>query len=78
MIDKLPKFRYAVFSRAPGKVAELESSFAEKWQAEQLFKNQYSKWGMPETVFYLIDWETQELMQKFDPKEADHVVRSAR
>lgn len=66
VIDKVPQFRYAVFSRRDGQETyELESSFAEKTQAESMFERQYSKWGMTETTFYLADWDEQVMLKTF-------------
>jgi hypothetical protein len=62
-VNQPPKFRYAVLSLRKGAdTAELESSFAENWKAESMFERQYSKWGLTDTSFYLVDWETQTIL----------------
>lgn len=63
-IDKAPQFRFAVLSVAKGSsTAELESSWGNEYEARGMFDRQYSKWGIPDTSFYLVDWETQTILQ---------------
>lgn len=62
-IEKEPKFNFAVLSIAKdSEVAELESSFVSESDARRIFGNQYSKWGLTATNFYLVDWEKQTVL----------------
>lgn len=64
-VSQTPKFNFAVLSVRKGEsVAELESSFATKEQAELMFERQYSKWGLSDTNFYLVDWQKQTILQE--------------
>ena len=63
-ISQTPKFPYAVLSVRKGQdVAELESSFWLQSKAEDMFSSQYSKWGLPDTNFYLVDWDKQTILK---------------
>jgi hypothetical protein len=63
-IDKPPLYRFAVLSVARGQsIAILESSFESAGQAEGMFDRQYSKWGLTETNFYLVDWQKQTILK---------------
>lgn len=71
-VDKTPAFRFAVFSRRDGQPKyELESSFGDLEVAELMFTSQYSQWGIPDTTFYLADWQEQKMLKTFkaQPKE---------
>jgi hypothetical protein len=60
-----PKFQYAVYSLVDGQgVAELESSFGDRWRAENIMTKSYSTWGMPETEFSLVDMRTGEVLMR--------------
>ena len=64
-INKPPKFNFAVLSVHKGsEIAELESSFLEAGVAQGYFERQYSKWGLTDTNFYLVDWQRQTVLQQ--------------
>lgn len=64
-IKQTPKFQFAVLSVRRGEtLAELESSFVSQSQAELMFERQYSKWGLTDTNFYLVDWSKQTVLQE--------------
>ena len=64
-LDKPPKFNWAVYSLRKGeKHIELESSFGDEWKAQQMFDRQYSKWGLPNTNFYLVDWAARRAIRQ--------------
>lgn len=64
-IDKPPRYRYAVLSVSRGSdTAELESSFDSESQAARLFDSQYSRWGLVDKNFYLVDWEKQTIIRE--------------
>lgn len=68
-IDKTPKFQFAVYSKREGEEGhELESSTASKGQAERFFEL-YKTWGLPDTTFYLVDWNERKLLDTFKPKK---------
>jgi len=64
-LDKSPKWQYAVLSMHKDSrlAVELESSFDAKWQAESMFDNCYSKWGLTDQNFYLVDWRSQTILK---------------
>jgi hypothetical protein len=62
MVDKEPKFQFAIFSRRDGcELAELECSCAELGRARR-FLTLYEGWGFTDVTFYLVNWENQELL----------------
>jgi hypothetical protein len=66
-IDKPPIYRFAVVSVVRGSVsAEMESSFEEQVIAESMFERQYSKWGLTDTNFYLVDWQKQTILKSHE------------
>lgn len=68
-LDKRPRFRFAVFSVRKGQNwASLESSSGYQWQAEKLW-NTYKSWDMPDTKYFLVDWDEKKLLDNFEPKE---------
>jgi len=63
-IDRPPQFQFAVLSVERGQsMAVLESSFESAGQAEGMFDRQYSKWGLANTNFYLVDWQKQTVLK---------------
>ena len=67
-VNKVPQFQFAVLSVRKGNdIADLESSFESEGTAKRLFSSQYSKWGLTDTNFYLVDWQNQSVL-------AEHVV----
>ena len=63
-VDKAPRLQFAVLSIARGAaVAELESSFESSAVATNMFERQYSKWGLTDVNFYLVDWQKQTILQ---------------
>jgi len=63
-IDKAPQFQFAVLSVRNGQqAAELESSFDSEGLAANMFERQYSKWGLTDTNFYLVDWTAQRIIK---------------
>ena len=74
--DRDPEYNFAVFSVRKGQdVAELESSFVSQSYASMLFERQYSKWGLTDTNFYLVDWENKVILQSFEVWTKDQPVR---
>jgi hypothetical protein len=66
-IDKPPVHRFAVVSVVRGSVcAELESSFESQGTAENMFERQYSRWGLTDTNFYLVDWQKQTILKSHE------------
>jgi len=62
-VDKLPQYQFAVISVRQGEpIASLESSFMDRNKAEGLFERIYSKWGLTDTNFYLVDWRAQTVL----------------
>lgn len=68
MAAKQGKFRYQVLSMRidNGFLIELESSFGSRTESEQVFKNAYSKWGLIDTNFYLVDFEESRVLAKHE------------
>jgi len=67
-LDRAAKYRYAVLSMRldGGNTVELESSFADQVEACRMFDNQYSKWGLTEQNFYLVDTQEQKLLKEHE------------
>ena len=66
-VNEIPRFQFAVLSVRKGQeTADLESSFENQEQAEGIFNRQYSKWGMPDTNFYLVDWMFQNVLKSHE------------
>jgi hypothetical protein len=64
-LDKAARYQFAVLSmRADnGNNVELESSFESQVQAELMFERQYSKWGMTDQNFYLVNFSKNEVLK---------------
>ena len=64
-LDKAAKYRFAVLSMMEFQRDQvvLESSFDSETEARLMFDRQYSKWGLMDTNFYLVDWQEQKLLQ---------------
>jgi hypothetical protein len=66
-VSQKPKFQFAVLSVCKdATIAELESSFASQGQAENMFERQYSKWGLTDVNFYLVDWTKQTILRSHE------------
>ncbi len=64
-VDKIPLYNFAVYSLRDGSdTIELESSFVSQGQGEGMFDRQYSKWGLTDTSFYLVDWDKQQVIRE--------------
>lgn len=64
-IDKAPKYQFAVYSKRDGVPRyELESSAADEWRASRMF-DQYKTWGMTDTTFIFVDWQTKKVLGMF-------------
>ena len=69
-IDKIPQFRYAVYSKTPEKQEhELECSAESEDRAKRFFE-QYKTWGLTDTSFFLVDWQDRKMIASHKPSKA--------
>lgn len=68
ILDRQGKFRYQVLSMHVDKAqqVELESSFGSLTESQDMFNKCYSKWGLTDQNFYLVDWQSQKILSKHE------------
>ena len=63
-VNQAPKYRYAVLSVVrTSQIAELESSCEAEGDADRMFRMEYSRWGLTDTNYYLVDWKEQRVIK---------------
>lgn len=73
-LDRQGKYRYQVLSMQVDKAqqVELESSFGSLTESQSMFDKCYSKWGILDQNFYLVDWQEQKILRKHEVFQNDY------